>query len=96
MRIDLRENITTKLVGLLVIAVNVVLIWRNTVLLYQYNYTDILFGYMVSEFVLISQIGLGLIGFVVGCLLTLERTTLKTGLIYSGLQLAAVLIIELL
>ena len=71
--------------GLIIILINIYWIWDNLYLLYQYNYSGLLWLFMYPEWTLILNSVLGLLGIIIGIRLILHKLTLKKGIITSVL-----------
>ena len=94
MEVARKENIAYKICGFLIVGLNLVLIVRNIRLLYLYNYSDVLFNYMLPTSVILLEVALAVIGVIIGFRTGTTRLTLKTGLLYSAIIFFAILIIE--
>lgn len=71
--------------GLIIILINTYWIWDNLFLLYQYNYSGLIWLFMYPEWTLILNSVLGLLGIIIGIRLILHKLTLKKGIIESVL-----------
>ena len=69
--------------GLIIILINGYWIWDNLYLLYQYNYSGLLWLFMYPEWTLILNSVLGLFGILIGIRLILHKLTLMKGIILS-------------
>ena len=94
MEIARKENIAYKICGLLIVGLSLVLIVRNIRLFYLYNYSEVLFNYMLPTSVILLEIALAVIGVIIGFRTGTTRLKLKTGLLYTGFIFFAILIIE--
>ena len=63
--------------GIIQIVLSIYWIYEMASLFYQYHYTDILFAYMFSDWVLFSNIGLSLINLYFGIKLARSKTSIK-------------------
>ncbi len=69
--------------GLIIILINAYWIWDNLYLLYQYNYSGLLWMFMYREWTLILNSVLGLLGIFIGIRLILHKLTLIKGIVSS-------------
>ncbi len=65
--------------------INAFWIWDNLYLLYQYNYTGILWLFMYPEWTLILNSVLGILGIIIGIRLVRHKLKLRNGIISSVL-----------
>jgi len=94
MEIAWKENIAHKICGLLIVGLSLVLIMRNIKLLYLYNYSDILFNYMLPTSVILFEVALAFLGGIIGFRTGTNRLKLNTGLLYTAFIFFAILIME--
>lgn len=77
-----KKNINL-IAGLIIVLLNLFWVWRNLYLLYMYNYSGRLWMIMFPEWTLLLNSVLGLLGITIGLRLTLNKLTIKKGLISS-------------
>ena len=94
MEIAWKENIAHKICGLLIVGLSLVLIMRNIRLLYLYNYSDVLFNYMLPTSVILFEVALAVLGVITGFRTGTTRLKLKSGLLYTAFIFFVILIIE--
>jgi uncharacterized membrane protein YsdA (DUF1294 family) len=72
-------------IGLTIILIDTYWIWDNLYLLYQYNYTGILWLFMYPEWTLILNSILGILGMIIGIGLIRHKLKIKKGIISTVL-----------
>jgi hypothetical protein len=82
--------------GLIIILINTYWIWDNLYLLYQYNYSGLLWLFMYPEWTLILNSVLGLFGILIGIKQILRKLTITKGIISSILLIVIGELIQLL
>lgn len=65
--------------GIIQILLSIFWIWQYGILLYQYNYTDILFNFMYPNWTLILYILMGVSGIIIGLSVLFAKKKIKTG-----------------
>ena len=65
--------------GIIQILLSIFWIWQYGILLYQYNYTDILFNFMHPNWTLILYILMGVSGIIIGLSVLFAKKKIKTG-----------------
>ena len=65
--------------GIIQILLSLYWIWHYGILLYYYNYTDILFAFMYPSWTLILFILMGLLGIFIGVSVCIGKKKIKTG-----------------
>lgn len=65
--------------GIIQILLSIFWIWQYGILLYQYNYTDILFNFMYPNWTLILYILMGVLGIIIGLSVLFAKKKIKTG-----------------
>lgn len=71
-----------KIIGLIIIVLSIFWMFQNVRLFYWYHYTDMLFAFMLPDWVLFMQIILASINLMIGYKLIIKKLTVKKGLLY--------------
>ena len=79
--------------GIIQISLSIFWIWHYGILLYQYNYTDILFSFMYPSWTLILFILMGVLGIIIGLSVLSAKKKVKIGYFQiSGLLIIGIII----
>ena len=76
----MKKNNLYKILGLLIVLLNIIPVYNSLYLLYSYNYTSILFHFIYSTYLLCTVIVLGFIG--ISCGILVVKKSNKKPLIY--------------
>lgn len=82
--------------GLIIIIINLYVVWDNLDLMYRYRNPNILWLFMYSDWVLILNAILGLIGICLGILLILDLIKIKFTILLDTIILVAGALIKML
>lgn len=87
------SNISDKLIGLLIMGVNIYWLMMSFSLFYRYHFTDVQFIFMIPSWVLIFNSFLAFLGVGIAVMIIMSRVKLlKWGAIDFGLVLAGTLL----
>ena len=74
-----RQRLSNKLNGIFQVLLSVCWIYRNAKIIYDYQFGEILYAYMIPEWILILEVGVGFNGIIIGILVFNGKWAIRKG-----------------